>query len=188
MATLKAIGLIRVSTPDQQLGLEAQRAAIQRFAAEHGIDVPSIHTEVVSGGAPMAERHGLIAAMLEVEATGALHLIVAKRDRLSRDPLTAMLAERKLGDAGATVLCVDGNNAQDPQSVFMRRILDAAAELERAMIGIRTKAALQALKARGVKLGGRKAGARNKSYGGPRKTRSDKGKPRKIPSITATVG
>lgn len=181
MATLKAIGLIRVSTPDQLLGLEAQRSAIQKFSAERGIDVLSIISEVVSGGARISERIGLAAALDAAKRLGADHLIVAKRDRLSRDPLTALLTERTLGDHGATVLCADGNNEQDPQSVFMRRILDAAAELERAMIGARTKAALAALKASGVKLGGRKVGSRNKSYGGPRKSRSDKGKSRKIP-------
>lgn len=178
MANPTAIGLIRVSTADQALGLEAQRADIARFAAERGIDVLATISETVSGGAPIDKRVGLQRALEAVATDRASHLIVAKRDRLSRDPLVALMAEHTLEKVSATLLAADGNNSTDPFCEAMRGMLDVFARLERRLIGMRTKAALGVLKASGVKLGGRKPGARNKSYGGPRKGRSDKGKQR----------
>lgn len=165
-----AIALLRVSTPDQLLGLEAQRADITRFAAAHDIEVIGWHTEFVSGGAPFEMRAGLQAACEEVARVGAKFLLVAKRDRFARDPLVAMLTERTLASMGAQVLAADGNNEQDPASELIRHILDGVARFERRMIGIRTKAALAAIVASGRKLG-RPPGARDLK---PRKQRCDK--------------
>ena len=168
-----AIALLRVSTPDQQLGLEAQRADIERYAHEHGIDVLQFHTEIVSGGAPFESRYGLLAASDAIAATGAQHLLVSKRDRFSRDPLVAMMTEASLGKLGATVLSADGNNGLDPASALIRHVLYAVAEYERRMIGIRTKAALAVRKSQGL-LVGKPKGARDKMPGS-RKRRSDRG-------------
>lgn len=148
-----AIALLRVSTEKQQLGLDAQREAISAFAAARGIEVLAWHTEIVSGGAPFEDRIGLQAASADVAAFRTDHLIVAKRDRLSRDPLVSMLTEQALGKIKATVLCADGNNETDPASELIRHILDGVARFERRMIGIRTKAALAARRAKGLPLG-----------------------------------
>lgn len=177
MANQTAVALLRVSTPDQKLGLEAQEADIRRFAAERGIDVLSWHSEAVSGGATIDERVGLLAASRAIAEAGAAHLIVAKRDRLARDPLVALLTEQSLAKVGATVLCADGNNGQTPAEQLMRVILDGVARFERQMISTRTKAALQALRAGGKSLG-RPPGAKDKGKRKVYKPRSDKGKPR----------
>lgn len=179
MANSTGIGLLRVSTPAQQLGLIGQRAEIERFAAEHGIDVLSFHTEIISGGAPFEERTGLQAAVEDIARYRADHLLVSKRDRFSRDPLVCMLTERALEKLDATVLAADGHNDQDATSELVRGILDCVARFERRMIGIRTKAALAALKAQGKSIG-RPAGRVDDK---PRKQRSDKGVikgPRKV--------
>ncbi len=164
--------MIRVSTPDQVLGLEAQRADILRFAAAHGIEVLSIHTEVISGGTPFHERAVLRAACEEVAMRGAQHLIVAKRDRLSRDIMVTLLVENGLRQIAATLMTVEGSNEQSPSHELMRGVLDTVAQFERRLIGMRTKAALAALKASGKTLGRPKGRVDTK----PRKTRSDKGK------------
>ena len=183
-----AIALLRVSTPDQVLGLEAQRADIERYAREHGIDVLQFHTEIVSGGAELQSRPGLLAASDAIATTCANHLLVAKRDRLSRDPLVAMLTESALRKLGATVLSADGNNGLDPASTLIRHVLYAVAEYERRMIGIRTKAALAIRKAKGLPVGKPK-GAVDKVR---RKPRKDKGiargayGPRPRKAITST--
>lgn len=166
-----AVALLRVSTPDQTLGLAAQRHDIEVYAATHGLEVVSWHSEVVSGGAELEERYGLLAACEDIARLGASHLLVAKRDRLSRDPTTAMLTERSLASLGATPLAADGNNGTDPASELIRHILDGVARFERRMIGLRTKAALAARAAAGKQLG-RPAGSKDKT---PRKGRSDKG-------------
>lgn len=152
-AVTAAVALLRVSTEKQQLGLDAQRAAISAYAATHDIEVIAWHTEIVSGGAAFEDRYGLQAAMADVSSLEASHLLVAKRDRFSRDPLVALLTERELARSGCTVLCADGNNETDPASELIRHILDGVARFERRMIGLRTKAALAARKAAGHRLG-----------------------------------
>ncbi len=171
---MTAIAYLRVSTPDQQLGLEAQRAAITAYASAHGLTVTSWHSEIVSRGAALERRPVLQAAIADVLATGASALLVAKRDRLARDPLTALLVERAIGPA--RVLAADSVNGDDPSSRLVRGILDNVAAFERAMISIRTRAALAAKKANGwVPAGGRPKGRVDTK---PRKVRSDKGRPR----------
>jgi len=152
-AVTTAVALLRVSTEKQQLGLDAQRAAISAYAANHDIEVIAWHTETVSGGAAFEDRYGLQAAMADVSSLEASHIIVAKRDRFSRDPLVAMLTERSLEKLGASVVCADGNNETDPASELIRHILDGVARFERRMIGLRTKAALAARRAAGHRLG-----------------------------------
>lgn len=156
-----AVALLRVSTPDQRLGLAAQRAAIEAFALAQGLTVVAWHEEAVSGGAPFDRRTGLQAALAAVAQHEAAHLLVAKRDRFARDPLVALLTERELARSGCTVLCADGNNETDPASELVRHILDGVARFERRMIGIRTKAALAAKRAAGATLG-RPVGSRDK--------------------------
>jgi DNA invertase Pin-like site-specific DNA recombinase len=168
------IAYLRVSTPDQQLGLEAQRNAIAVYAIAQGLEVIAWHTEVVSGGAALERRPVLQAAIADVLASGASALLVAKRDRLARDPLTALLVERAIGPA--RVLAADSANGDDPSSRLVRGILDNVAAFERAMISIRTRAALAAKKANGwVPAGGRPRGSVDTK---PRKPRSDKGRTR----------
>ncbi len=150
-----AIGYLRVSTEGQDLGPEAQRAAIESWAARQGVQVTAWHTDRgVSGGADLADRPALVAALGELRACGAGVLVVAKRDRLARDVYIAGAIERAVGQSGARVVCADGTaNGDTPADAFMRTILDGAAEYERALIRARTKAALGAKKARGERAG-----------------------------------
>ena len=150
-----AVGYLRVSTEDQQLGPEAQRAAIEAWAAREGVEVIAWHLDQgVSGGAHVHDRPGLVAvlATLRVEGTGIL--LVAKRDRLARDVYIAATIERAVARGGGRVACADGvANGETPADVFIRAILDAAAAYERALIRTRTKAALSVKKARGESTG-----------------------------------
>ena len=84
--------------------------------------------------------------------TGA-QLLVSKLDRLSRD---VEFIARTMKEA--TIKVATMPNA-DP---FQMHIYAALAEKERKFIGERTKAALAAAKARGVKLGGYRAGSLDK--------------------------
>lgn len=150
-----AVAYVRVSTEEQRLGPEAQRAAIEVWAAREGVQVASWHVDQgVSGGSDIDERPALVAALGELRAIGAGVLVVAKRDRLARDPYIAIAIERAAQSSGARVATADGvANGDNPAEEFLRRILDAAAAYERALIRARTKAALQAKKARGERVG-----------------------------------
>ena len=142
-----AIGYIRVSTARQGrsgLGLEAQRAAIARFAEAEAFNLVETFTETESGAdddRPRAESRDRAGA----QGQGPDHR--AKLDRLSRDVhyISGLMKHRVpfiVAELGADT---------DP---FLLHIYAALAEKERALISRRTKDALAAAKARGVVIGG----------------------------------
>jgi DNA invertase Pin-like site-specific DNA recombinase len=90
------------------------------------------------------DRPQLIAALDECRRRGAI-LVIAKLDRLARN--VAFVSN--LMESGVEFVAVDNPHA----SKLTIHILCAVAEHEREMISERTKAALQAAKARGVRLG-----------------------------------
>jgi DNA invertase Pin-like site-specific DNA recombinase len=141
-----AVAYIRVSTAKQGrsgLGLEAQEAAIARFAATENYEVVATFVEQESGAKD--DRAELTAAIAKAGEIGA-PVVVAKLDRLSRDvAFIAGLMKHRV-----PFVVAEMPNA-DP---FMLHIYAALAEQERRMISSRTKVAMAAAKARGVKLGG----------------------------------
>lgn len=154
--TRTAVAYLRVSTDEQHLGPEAQRATIEAWAAREGVSVVAWHVDAgVSGAAEIARRPALVAAVADLRTRGAGVLIVAKRDRLARDVMAAAMIERMADDAGARVVSAagEGTDATDPAAVLMRRMVDAFAEYERAMIAARTSAALQVKRTRGESTG-----------------------------------
>ncbi len=150
-----AVAYLRVSTDEQRLGPEAQRAAIESWASREGVSVVAWHLDAgVSGGSDIADRPALVAALGELRAARAGLLVVAKRDRLARDVAVAATVERAAKACGAKVLSADGTaNGDTAADAFMRAMLDGAAAYERALIRARTKAALAAKRARGERAG-----------------------------------
>ena len=145
MATGKFVSYIRVSTAKQGasgLGLEAQKEAISRYLNGGSWEVLAEFVEVESG--KKADRPELTRALKHCQMTGAT-LVIAKLDRLSRD----LHFISSLQKAGIEFTACDMPSANK----FTVHIFAALAEHEREMISQRTKAALAALKARGVKLG-----------------------------------
>ncbi len=148
---MHAIGYCRVSTAEQGksgLGLEAQRAAIEAFSQREGFILSQYFVEVQSGkriSDTLDERPQLQAA-LKSGAQNKIPIIVSKLDRLSRDVhfISGLMVQR------VEFIVAELGRNNDP---FMLHLFAALAEKERAMISQRTKAALAALKARGVKLG-----------------------------------
>lgn len=148
--TKTAVAYLRVSTDEQHLGLEAQRAALETWAAASDVTIVAWHTDQgVSGGAPLEQRPALMAALSEVAHLGATHLAVHRRDRLARDVYLAAGLERTLAQSGASIVSADGSgNGSTPEAQLMRTILDGMAQYERSLIRARTRAALAAKVAR----------------------------------------
>ena len=152
----KAVGYLRVSTDDQALGPDAQRAAIEAWAKRSGVQVVAWHADLgVSGGAPVDKRPALLAALDALATHGAGVLVVAKRDRLARDVMAAAMVERLADRIGARIVSAagEGTDGTDPASQLMRTMVDAFAQYERALIRARTKAALAVKSARGERVG-----------------------------------
>jgi DNA invertase Pin-like site-specific DNA recombinase len=146
------ISYLRVSTREQGrsgLGLDAQRAAVARFAEVEGFTVAAEFVEIETGkGADALDRRPQLAAAL---AKARQHgkgtpIAVAKLDRLSRDVhfISGLMAQR------VPFLVADLGPDVEP---FLLHLYAALAEKERAVISQRTKASLAAAKARGQVLG-----------------------------------
>lgn len=151
-----AVAYLRVSTEDQSLGPEAQRATITAWAARQGVRVAAWFTDRgVGGGKPVEERPELLAALDALRTHGAGLLVAGKRDRIARDVVIAATVERLVLNVGARVVTADGVSADDtPEGMLMRTLMDAFASYERALIRSRTRAALAVKRARGERLGG----------------------------------
>ena len=146
-----AVAYLRVSTEEQHLGPDAQRAAISVWAQREDVAIVAWHTDAgLSGSAEVADRPGLALALGALRAHGAGRLVVARRDRLARDVYLAAAIDRAVESVGARVVTADGTaNGDTPADAFMRTILDGAAQYERALIRARTKAALAVKRDRG---------------------------------------
>jgi DNA invertase Pin-like site-specific DNA recombinase len=147
------IGYLRVSTKGQGesgLGLEAQQAAIEAHARQHGGKIAALYVEVESG--KLAERPELAKALAHAKRSKGT-LVVAKLDRLARN--VEFLA--RVMNSGCEFAAADMPAANR----FMLHVMAAVAEHEAKAISDRTKAALAAYKARGGKLGGHLPQCRN---------------------------
>lgn len=137
------ITYLRVSTAKQGadgLGIDAQRAAVIRYAGSNPIAAE--YVEVESGR--KNKRPQLTAALAACKATGAT-LLIAKLDRLTRNAGFLFT----LMDAGVNFVAADNPDA----SPLTIRILAVVAQDEAERISTRTKAALEAKRAKGEKMG-----------------------------------
>ena len=158
--SVSAVAYYRVSTVKQGqsgLGLEAQRASVLSYASSQGLTVVEEFTEVETG-TRKRRRPQLEEALAHTRRVGGT-LLIAKLDRLARN--VAVVAT--LMESGVRFVAVDMPEADN----LTIHVMAAVAEREAQLISSRTKAALGARKARGLKLGkpenltleARKAGA-----------------------------
>jgi len=142
------VSYLRVSTTKQGqsgLGIEAQREAVSRHL--DGIEPLAEYQEVESGR--KVSRPELRKALDHCRRAGAV-LVIARLDRLARSARFLL----ELIDSGVEVRFCDLPQVSGASGRFMLTSMAAVAELEAGLISERTKAALAAARARGVKLGG----------------------------------
>ncbi len=147
MKPSKIVAYRRTSTKDQLLGIDAQDATLSRIARERDCTIIKTFTEHESGG--NNDRPEIAKAISHARRAKAI-VVVAKLDRLARDSTFLMT----LHDGDVPIIFgdlpeVDGSAA----SRLIIQMMANIAEFERRRIGERTKEALAALKAQGVKLG-----------------------------------
>jgi DNA invertase Pin-like site-specific DNA recombinase len=139
------VSYFRVSTQKQGnsgLGLEAQRATVADYAKRAGGMIVAEFTEVESG--KKNSRVQLAEAIAAAKRTGST-LVIAKLDRLARNAAFIFA----LRDAGVCFVACDIPEA----NTLTVGIFAVMAQHEAELISTRTKAALQAKKMRGDKLG-----------------------------------
>ena len=155
------VSYLRVSTGRQGqsgLGLEAQREAVARYAADKGLEIAAEFVEVHTGkdANALAKRPQLLAALALAKKLGA-RLVAAKLDRLARN----VHFISGLMETGVNFAVADMPDAD----AFQLHIYAALGQQEGKAISQRTKDALAAAKAKGTVLGSHGAvlAARNKA-------------------------
>jgi DNA invertase Pin-like site-specific DNA recombinase len=144
--TGKFVAYYRVSTQKQGrsgLGLAAQRQAVADFLNGGNWKIVGEFTEVESG--KKSDRPQLAKALVMCRLHGA-RLVIAKLDRLSRNAHFLL----GLQESGVDFVAADMPTANQ----LTVGIMAVVAQDEAKRISERTKAALQAAKLRGAKLGG----------------------------------
>src|SRR4051794_9720922 len=135
MTSVDLVAYYRVSTARQGrsgLGLQAQRAAVTRFAEAEGRTIAAEYSEAESGkGADALDHRQALSNALKEARRRRCPVVVAKLDRLSRDVafISGLMSQRVpfvVAELGADV---------DP---FMLHIYAAMAEKEHRLISDRT--------------------------------------------------
>lgn len=153
----KAVGYIRVSTDGQVesgLSLEAQRKKIEAYATLKDLELIEI-IEDAGLSAKNMNRPGIkqlmeLARKKEVDA-----VIIAKLDRMFRNTVDALETSEALNKRGVALHSIEESlDTQSAIGVFFFTMLAALAEMERKLIGERTRTALKQKRARGEKTGG----------------------------------
>lgn len=152
-----ALGYLRVSTEDQNLGVDAQRTACAAWSKANGIKILGWFEDRCSGATPYKDRPAwtkVTRAVTDLDHTVDF-VVAARRDRFSRDVLNMNLMEAELRAKGVRLVAATGSMSleETPEGTLQNDMVDAFAAYERRLISIRTKLALEALRAQGVKLG-----------------------------------
>jgi DNA invertase Pin-like site-specific DNA recombinase len=151
----RAIGYIRVSTQEQAdsgAGLAAQRSAITAEATRRGWDLEFIEDAGISGAT--MDRPGLQRALAQLDKGSVDILCVAKLDRISRSVTQGSALIEQAKRKGWSLVALDfGLDMSTPAGEMVSNVLLSTAQYERRLIGQRTKDALAAKKAAGVRLG-----------------------------------
>lgn len=152
----RLVGYLRVSTAQQAmsgLGIEAQRAAVNAAVGSHGWELVAEHVDAGESGGK-ASRPALDAAILDLEEGRADGLIVAKLDRLMRSRRAFdELCERFVKEGWHLIALDFGVDTTTPMGRAMLSFVATINQLEREMAAERTREALAAKKAQGVRLG-----------------------------------
>jgi DNA invertase Pin-like site-specific DNA recombinase len=152
---VRVVGYVRVSTADQGdsgAGMDAQRDAIRAESDRRKWELLHVEEDVLSG--KTMRRPGLQRALRQCRTGDADGIIVAKLDRLSRSLLdfAALLDDARRHEYNIVALDL-GVDLSTPAGELVANVMASVAQWERRAIGQRTKEALAARRAQGVRLG-----------------------------------
>lgn len=137
-------GYARVSTDDQDMSMQ------KRELEKHGVDF--IFQEKKSG--KDTKRPELQKMLSRLYLYGNDTVVVWKLDRLGRSLTDLIDIVKHIEDSGARFVSITDNiDTSTATGRFFFHVIAAMAEWERNMISERTKAGMEAAKARGTKLG-----------------------------------
>ena len=153
-----ALGYIRVSNEEQAdsgLGLEAQRQRIAAYCNLKGLHLAEVFEDPgIGGGKPLASRPAG-SELLAAAKKGKALVIVSKLDRLFRSVADAASVIADFDKKGIQLVSIaESFDMSSPYGRAMAQMASVFAELERAMIRERTRAAMNVKRARGERISG----------------------------------
>lgn len=162
---VQAVGYVRTSSATNVGGGKdserRQRIAIERFARSAGFQVVDwFHDPAVSGADPIESRPGFAALLNRIDGNGVKVVLVEDASRFARDLMAQELGLGLLIKLGMSVLTANGDDltvTDDHMKVAMRQIAGTFAQLEKARLVAKLRAARERKKAETGKCGGRKS-------------------------------
>ena len=164
-ADKKAVAYLRTSSATN-VGTDKdsdkrQREAIQAYAARANLEVvQEFYDQAVSGADAIQDRPGFAALLDRIESNGVRTVVVEDASRFARDLLTQELGLVFLISRRVKVFASNGEEltaTDDPMKKAMRQIAGTFAELEKARLVSKLKAARDRRRSLGVKVEGRKS-------------------------------
>lgn len=160
-----AVAYLRTSSatnvgPDKD-SEKRQREAILAFAKRERWEVIAEYYDAdVSGADPIESRPGFSALLDRIEGNGVRTVIVEDASRFARQLIVQEAGIIALIERGVRVLTASGDDltaTEDPFKVAMRQIAGVFAQLEKARLVAKLKAARDRKRATGAKVEGRKS-------------------------------
>lgn len=153
---MRIIGYVRVSTGEQAesgAGLEAQREALHRACELRGMVLVRVIEDAGASGKTLS-RPGLDEALGLIKSGVADGIMVSKLDRLSRSVVDFNNLLARARKEGWKVIVLDADvDTSTPMGEALANMVAVFAQLERRMIGQRTRDALAVKRSQGVVLG-----------------------------------
>jgi DNA invertase Pin-like site-specific DNA recombinase len=159
-STTTAVLYLRVSTQEQAtegISLAAQDAKLRAYCTLRGLDIVRVIVEGgMSGGKPLADRDGGQELLTLVRRREVAHVVSYKLDRLFRDCAGCLTVTAAWDKHGVSLHLVDlGGQTLDTSTAmgrFFLTVMAGAAELERNLIGERTKEAMAYKRTKGERI------------------------------------
>ncbi len=159
---LRLIAYTRVSTAGQidGYGLEVQEADARKWAKQHGHRISDVRTDAgVSGATEALDRDGLTEALDEISHDRADGIVAASLSRIARTVTVQEAALALVWRAGGRVFTVDSgeilaDDPSDPMRTFVRQVMGAIHQYDRASIALRMRKGREAKAAAGKYAGG----------------------------------
>lgn len=157
---MKTIGFIRVSTLDQDT--EKNKLDMLQFANSHKLGNVEFVEEKVSGTKDYKKRK--LGTLLDSMNNGDV-LIVPELSRIARSTIQILEVIQLTQDRGVTLYSLKENFCNQDNSIastVTKTIFALVAQIERELISLRTREALHARKATGMRLGRPKGKGKSK--------------------------
>ncbi|MCA9580614.1 MAG: recombinase family protein [Myxococcales bacterium] len=147
------VAYVRVSTEQQHaegFSLAAQREQAEAYTRARNQELLTVFDDVMSGAVPPERRPGLASALDAVRRGLADTLLVTRLDRLSRSTIETLTLLEEARKGGWTICSIaEDLVSTSPTGEMLVTMLAAVSQLERRMIGERTKAGMAELARQG---------------------------------------